>query len=158
MIKIIAAGRIKEKYFEDAVSEYLKRLSPYAKVSILQVADEKAPENLSLKEAEAVKEKEAERMLKHIKNQDYVISLEIKGKSLSSEEFSELIGKLEVTGKSDIDFVIGGSLGLAETVSKRADLKLSFSEMTFPHQLMRVVLLEQIYRAYKILKNEPYHK
>ena len=158
MIKVVAVGKIKEKFFKDALAEYEKRLSGYVKLKIVEVSDEKAPENISEKEALIIKEKEAEKILKNIKDSEYVISLEIEGKNLSSLELSELIGKLELEGKSDITFVIGGSLGLSESVIKRADYHLSFSKMTFPHQLMRVVLLEQIYRAIKILKNEPYHK
>jgi len=150
MIKIIAVGKIKEDFYTKAIEEYSKRLSGYTKLSIVQVPDEKCDEK--------TKEREAVNILKNIKDSEYVITLEIKGKKFSSEQLSEFINKLEIDGKSEITFVIGGSLGLAEEVSKRANFKLSFSDMTFPHQLMRVVLLEQIYRSYKIIKNEPYHK
>lgn len=158
MIKIIAVGKIKEKFYEDAVAEYAKRLSAYVKLNIIQVADEKCPENLSEKQEEIVKQKEGERILKNIKDTDHVVTLEICGKRKTSEGFAKLIRSLEVSGQSDMTFVIGGSLGLSDEVKKRSDTALSFSDMTFPHQLMRVVLLEQIYRAYKINRNEPYHK
>lgn len=158
MISIIAIGKIKEDFFEDAIKEYLKRLSAYVKVKIIELQDEKCPESLSDKQQEIVKRKEGERILSAIKRNDYVITLEIKGNMTDSEGFSKIISNLEVTGQSNIVFVIGGSLGLSQEVSKRADMKISFSEMTFPHQLMRVILLEQIYRAYKILRCEPYHK
>lgn len=158
MIKIIAVGKIKEDFYEKAIAEYLKRLSAYVKVNVIQVADEKCGEWISEKEADIVRHKEAERILKNIKDTDYVITLEIKGKETDSEGFAKFINSLNLKGCSDIAFVIGGSIGLSTEVSKRADHKLSFSKMTFPHQLMRVILLEQIYRAYKIIKNEPYHK
>ena len=158
MIKIIAVGKIKEKFYEDAVAEYAKRLSAYVKLGIVQVADEKCPENLSVRQEEQVLEKEGERILKNIRENDYVVTLEINGIRKSSEAFAGFIHDLEVSGRSDITFVIGGSLGLSEDVKKRSEFALSFSDMTFPHQLMRVVLLEQIYRAYKINRGEPYHK
>ena len=150
MIKIIAVGKIKEDFYTDAVAEYVKRLGGYTKLSIVQVPDEKS-DGKTL-------EKEAEHILKNISEHDYVITLEIKGKKVSSEGFAELIEQLEISGRSDITFIIGGSLGLSKRVSERADQKISFSDMTFPHQLMRVILLEQIYRAYKIIRHEPYHK
>ena len=150
MIRIIAVGSIKEDYWNGAVKEYVKRLSPYTKLEIVQVPDEKCDEK--------TKKKEAEKILKAMKDSEYVITLEIRGKRLSSEAFSKKIEELALTGHPDIAFVIGGSLGLDESVLKRSDFALSFSDMTFPHQLMRVILLEQIYRAYKILKHEPYHK
>ncbi len=158
MIRIISVGKIKEKFYEDAVSEYAKRLSAYTKLDFFQVDDEKCPENLSEKEAEAVREKEGERILAGIKDRDFDITLEIKGKALTSEEFSKTIEDLQITGHSNITFVIGGSIGLAGSVLKRSDMSLSFSAFTFPHQLMKVILLEQIYRAFKIMKDEPYHK
>lgn len=158
MIKIIAVGRLKEDFYEKAAAEYQKRLSAYSKVKVIEVADEKCAEKISEKEAEAVREKEAERILKNIRENDYVITLEIKGKETDSEGFAALINKLNISARSDITFVIGGSTGIARCVSQRADFKLSFSKMTFPHMLMRVILLEQIYRAYKIIRNEPYHK
>lgn len=158
MIKIIAVGKIKEAYLQDAIAEYTKRLSAYTNLEIIQVADEKCGEGISEKEGDLVRDKEGERILKNIKDDDYVITLEIGGKQMSSEEFSGFIENLEVTGRSGIVFVIGGSIGLSKSVSSRSNYKLSFSRMTFPHQLMRVILLEQIYRAYKIMRHEPYHK
>lgn len=158
MIKIITVGKIKEKFYEDAVAEYAMRLSAYVKLNIIQVADEKCPESLSAKQEDIVRQKEGERILKNIRDNDYVITLEIKGKGMPSEGFASFLRSLEVSGRSDIAFVIGGSLGLSREVTDRSDTALSFSEMTFPHQLMRVVLLEQIYRAYKINRGEPYHK
>lgn len=158
MIKIIAVGRIKEKFYEDAVAEYAKRLLAFVKLEIIRVADEKCPENLSLKQEKIVLAKEGERILKNIRDNDYVVTLEIDGVQRSSEELAGFIHSLEVSGRSDITFVIGGSLGLSDEVKRRSDFALSFSKMTFPHQLMSVVLLEQIYRAYKINRGEPYHK
>jgi len=151
-------GKIKEKYFTGAINEYAKRLTKYCKLEQVEVPDEKAPENLSDKEMIQVKDKEGERILAKIPEQAYVIALAIEGKQLTSEELSKTIDKLGVSGTSHIVFVIGGSLGLADAVLKRANYKLSFSKMTFPHQLMKVVLLEQVYRAYRISRNEPYHK
>lgn len=158
MIRIIAVGKIKEKFYEDAVAEYAKRLLAFVKLEIIRVADEKCPENLSLKQENMVLAKEGERILKNIRDNDYVVTLEIEGVQKSSEELAGFIHSLEVSGRSDITFVIGGSLGLSDEVKKRSDFALSFSKMTFPHQLMSVVLLEQIYRAYKINRGEPYHK
>lgn len=158
MIKIIAVGKLKERFFEDAAAEYSKRISAYSKIQIVQVPDEKAGENLSEKEAGIIKEKEAAAILKHIKPSEYVISLEIGGKRYSSEGFAGWLQDLAVSGKTDIVFVIGGSIGLGDSVIKRADAHMSFSDLTFPHQLMRIILLEQIYRAFKIIKKEPYHK
>lgn len=158
MIRIIAVGRIKERFFEDAIAEYTKRLSAYTKLDIVEVADEKCPENISEKQAEQIRSKEGARILKNIKDSDYVITLEIKGSMLDSEGLSERLDSLMTQGHPDITFVIGGSIGLAQEVSRRADMKLSFSKMTFPHQLMRVILLEQIYRSFRIMRNEPYHK
>ena len=157
-ISIHTVGKIKEKYFTDAIAEYAKRLTRYCQIQMVEVADEKAPENLSEADMVKVKDREGERLLASIPDQAYVITLEIKGKQLSSEELAERIEKLGVDGNSHIAFVIGGSLGLAETVMKRSDYALSFSKMTFPHQLMKVVLLEQVYRAFRISKGEPYHK
>lgn len=156
-ISIACVGKIKEKYFTDAINEYVKRLSRYADVEILEVADEKAPESLSPAQAEIVKDKEGERLLKQIKD-SFVVVLAIEGKKMSSTQLSDFISDKMVMGVSHITFVIGGSLGLSKAVMERADYKLSFSDMTFPHQLMRVMLLEQIYRGFKIIKNEPYHK
>ncbi len=157
-ITVISVGKIKEKYFTAAIAEYAKRLSKYCKLEQVEVPDEKCPESLSEKEEIQVKDKEGERILAKIPDQAYVIALAIEGKQLTSEALSDHIEKLGVSGKSHIVFVIGGSLGLAEAVLKRANYKLSFSKMTFPHQLMKVVLLEQVYRAYRIARGEPYHK
>lgn len=158
-IKIIGVGKIKEKFYTSAINEYLKRLTPYNKVSVIEVSDEPAGENLSEKELEQVKEKEGERILKKIKDEDYVISLEILGKQMSSEAFADFIKDEMAKGFGrDMVFVIGGSNGLSKEVSKRSNYKLSFSKMTFPHQLMRLVLIEQIYRAFRIINNHPYHK
>ncbi|WP_026476805.1 23S rRNA (pseudouridine(1915)-N(3))-methyltransferase RlmH [Alkaliphilus transvaalensis] len=157
-ITILTVGKIKEKFFKQAIDEYAKRLSRYCKLNFVEVADEKAPENLSNADMEIIKAKEGENLLKHIKDGSYVIALVIKGKMLTSEELADQMNKLAITGNSQIVFVIGGSLGLADEVIKRADFKLSFSPMTFPHQLMKVVLLEQIYRGFRIIKGEPYHK
>ena len=151
-------GKIKENFYRDAIAEYSKRLSRYCKLNIVEVADEKTIENSSDTEINLIKEKEAERILKHVPDNAYVITLEILGKQLDSVELSKKINSLGITGESHIIFIIGGSLGLHESVSKRSDFKLSFSKMTFPHQLMRVILLEQIYRSYRIINNEPYHK
>lgn len=157
-ITVITVGKIKEKYLRDAIAEYSKRLSKYSKLEILEVADEKTPENASETVEEGIRQKEGERILKHIKEDAYVITLEIGGKMLDSVEFSRKIETLGIQGKSHICFVIGGSIGLGQEVLKRSDYGLSFSKMTFPHQLMRVILLEQIYRSYRIMSNEPYHK
>lgn len=156
-ITVACVGKIKEKYFTDAINEYSKRLSRYVKLNIAEVTDEKAPESMSEAQAEQVKEIEGERLLKVI-DDSFVVALAINGKKMTSEAFSDFISNNMVKGISHITFVIGGSLGLSDKVFERADYKLSFSDMTFPHQLMRVVLLEQIYRAYRIMKNEPYHK
>ncbi len=157
-INIISVGKIKEKHYRAAIAEYVKRLSRYCKLQLIEVADEKAPQNLSAAEAEIVKDREAERILKKIGDDDYVISLEIEGKALTSEKMAQKIDALAVSGSSKVSFVIGGSLGLADSVKKRSNYALSFSNMTFPHQLMKVILLEQIYRSFKIIKREPYHK
>ena len=157
-ITLVTVGKIKEKFFEDAIKEYSKRLSRYCKLEILQVADEKTPEGASEAVELQIKEKEGQRILSLIRDDAYVIALAIEGKMLDSEELAERIEKLGVSGISQIVFVIGGSLGLSAHVMKRADYALSFSRMTFPHQLMRVVLLEQIYRSYRIMNHQPYHK
>ena len=157
-ITCVVVGKIKEKYFTDAIKEYSKRLSRYCKLEIVELADEKTPDGASEAEEMAIREKEGERILKALKDDAYVIALAIEGKMLDSVELSQKIDRLGVSGTSHIAFVIGGSLGLAPAVMKRADYALSFSRMTFPHQLMRVVLLEQLYRSYRIMKNEPYHK
>ena len=157
-ISVITVGKIKEKYFVNAIKEYTKRLGRYCDLKEVEVSDEKAPENLSDADMEIVKNKEGDRILSKISDQMYVIALAIDGKQLTSEELAKTIDNLGVRGKSNIAFVIGGSLGLADKVMKRADYKLSFSKMTFPHQLMKVVLLEQVYRSFRISRNEPYHK
>ncbi len=157
-IKVISVGKIKEKYFVGAINEYAKRLTKYCKLEMIEVPDEKCPENLSDKEMDQVKGKEAERILAKVREGEYVITLEILGKQMTSEELSEKMDQLAVSGKSDLTFIIGGSLGLHSSVSKRSNQKLSFSKMTFPHQLMKVVLLEQVYRGFRISRGEPYHK
>ena len=157
-ITLITVGKIKEKYFTDAIAEYMKRLSRYCKPEIIQVADEKTPENAALAVEKQVKDTEGERILRHVAEDAFVMALEIRGEMLSSEELADFIERKQVSGTSHIQFVIGGSLGLSEAVLRRADYRLSFSRMTFPHQLMRVVLLEQIYRSFRIIAGEPYHK
>ncbi|MBD5520442.1 MAG: 23S rRNA (pseudouridine(1915)-N(3))-methyltransferase RlmH [Lachnospiraceae bacterium] len=157
-ITIISVGKIKEKYYRDAIKEYEKRLSRYCKLEIIEVEDEKTPDKASDALEDQIKAKEAERILKHIKDDAYLITLEIAGEMHNSEELAQKIEKLGTQGVSHIQFVIGGSLGLHNNVCSRADFPLSFSKMTFPHQLMRVILLEQIYRSYRIINGEPYHK
>ncbi len=157
-ITILAVGKLKEKYWKQAISEYEKRLSAYSKIEIIEVPDEKAPENMSDKEIEQVKEKEGQRLLAKIKPQATVITLEIQGKMLSSEGLAEEMQRRMTQGQSDFVFVIGGSNGLHENVLQRSNYALSFSKMTFPHQMMRVVLIEQVYRAFKIMRGEAYHK
>lgn len=157
-ITVITVGKIKEKYLKDAIAEYSKRLSRYCKLEILEVADEKTPDGASETVEENIRDKEGERILKLIKEDAYVITLEIGGKMLTSEELADRIETLGIQGKSHLVFVIGGSIGLGKEVLRRSDYALSFSKMTFPHQLMRVILLEQIYRSYRIINGEPYHK
>ena len=157
-INVIGVGKIKEKYLKLGIDEFKKRLSKYCKLDIIELDDEKAPEKLSEKEMIMVKEKEGKKILSKIKDTSYVSALAIDGKNLSSEELADKMSDLAVRGNSNITFVIGGSLGLSDEVLDRADYKLSFSKMTFPHQLMRLILLEQVYRAYRINNNEPYHK
>ena len=157
-ITVITVGKIKEKYLKDAIAEYSKRLSRYCKLEILEVADEKTPDGASEIVEENIREKEGERILKLIKEDAYVITLKISGKMLTSEELADRIETLGIQGKSHLVFVIGGSIGLGREVLRRSDYALSFSKMTFPHQLMRVILLEQIYRSYRIINGEPYHK
>ncbi len=157
-ILIISVGKLKESYLRQAIAEYAKRLSNYTKLTIVEVADEKAPESLSDAEAEQVKRTEGERILAKIPVDAHVIALAIEGKNPTSEEFAAKLDTFAVYGQRNIVFVIGGSLGLSDEVMKRANEKLSFSRMTFPHQLMRLILLEQIYRAFKINRGEPYHK
>ena len=157
-ITIITVGKVKEKFYRDALEEYQKRLTRYCKMTIIEVADEKTLDHCSDREVDLILEKECQRILKHIKDYDTVITLEIEGRQLDSVAFAEKIETLGITGKSSIVFVIGGSLGLHETVKKRSNFALSFSKMTFPHQLMRVILAEQIYRGFRIINGEPYHK
>ncbi|MCP8971240.1 23S rRNA (pseudouridine(1915)-N(3))-methyltransferase RlmH [Ectobacillus ponti] len=157
-ISIISIGKLKEKYLKQGIDEYLKRLSLYAKMEIVELPDEKAPENLSEAEMEMVKEKEGKRILEKISDDTHVIALAIQGKLRSSEELAKEMDRLATYGKSKVAFVIGGSLGLSDAVMKRSNDTLSFSKMTFPHQLMRLILLEQVYRAFRINRNEPYHK
>jgi 23S rRNA (pseudouridine1915-N3)-methyltransferase len=156
-IRVIAVGKIKEKYLVEGIKEYSKRISRYCKLELIEVSDEKAPESLSEKDEEIVKNKEGERILNKISN-EYVIALAIEGKKVNSVELSEMINKIFSYKSSDITFVIGGSLGLSSDVLNRANAKLSFSDMTFPHQLVRLILLEQVYRSFRIINNEPYHK
>lgn len=157
-IRILTVGKIKEKYLNAGIAEYSKRLSRYCRLSFIQVQDEKTPDKASEALNLQIKDTEGNRLLKHIREQDYVIALAIDGKMLDSVELSSKIEQLGVQGISSITFVIGGSLGLCDRVLQRADYKLSFSRMTFPHQLMQMILLEQIYRSYRIMNNEPYHK
>ena len=155
-IKIIAVGKLKEKYLKDAVNEYMKRLSAYAKVEIIEIVDEKEPDNASDKDIEIIKNKEGNKILDKIKDREYVILLDVEGKLISSEDLAGKLAELSLSGDSNLVFVIGGSNGVSEEVRKKA--KLSFSNMTFPHQLMRVILLEQVYRGFKINRGEAYHK
>ena len=157
-VRVCSVGKIKEKFYREALSEYGKRLFKYCKLEMMEVIDEKTKEGASSAEEEAVLEKEGKRLLEKIPERSFVIVLAIKGKEWDSLEMAKNLEKLFVEGKSDITFVIGGSLGLHEAVYKRADLLLSFSKLTFPHQLMRVLLLEQIYRCFRINSGEPYHK
>lgn len=157
-ITLLTVGKIKEKYLRDGIAEYTKRLGRYCKLEIIEVADEKTPDRASAAEELQIKETEGARLMKNIKDSDYVIALAIDGRMLDSVELSKKMESLGVQGESSIVFVIGGSLGLSDEVLKRADYKLSFSKMTFPHQLMRMILLEQVYRGYRIMHGEPYHK
>ena len=157
-ITILCIGKLKERYWTEAIAEYSKRLNKYCSLTINELREEKAPDNPSAAEESAVKEAEGKSILKQINKDSYVIALAIKGKDLDSEALSEKIRTLGIAGKSDLTFVIGGSLGLSEEVLSRADFHLSFSKLTFPHQMMRVILLEQIYRSFKIIRNETYHK
>lgn len=157
-ITVITVGKIKEKYLKDAIAEYTKRLSKYCKLEIVEVADEQTPDNASEVVEDMIRSKEADRIVKHIKEDAFIITLEINGKQLSSEELADKIESLGVQGVSHIIFIIGGSIGLGQEVLKKSNFALSFSKMTFPHQLMRVILLEQVYRSYRIIHGEPYHK
>lgn len=157
-ITVVCVGKLKEKYWRDGVAEYEKRLSRYSKLNIIELNDEKTPDTMSPAEENEVRNKEGIRILKSIKDNWFVVLLDLQGKNLSSEELSDFISKKEVTGVSHMAFVIGGSLGVSEDVRMRSDFKWSFSNLTFPHQMMRVMLLEQIYRAMRIQRKEPYHK
>lgn len=157
-ISIVTVGKLKEKYLKLGIEEYTKRLSSYSKIEIIEVPDEKAPEILSDAEMLQVKKKEGERILAKVPTDAHVIALAIEGKQKSSEELADTIDKLGTYGKSKVTFIIGGSLGLSDEVLNRANDKLSFSKMTFPHQLMRLILVEQVYRAFRINRGEPYHK
>lgn len=157
-ITLITVGKIKEHYLKEAIAEYSKRLSKYCKLEIIEVADEKTPDNASEVVEDSIRTKEAERILKYVKDDAYVVTLEIGGKQLSSEELADKIDKLGIQGTSHIIFIIGGSIGLGKEVLTKSNYALSFSKMTFPHQLMRVILLEQVYRSYRIINGEPYHK
>lgn len=157
-VKIICVGRLKEKYLVAGVQEYVKRLGNYCKVETIEVSDESIPDNCSLANEVLIKAKEGRKILDKIKQDDYVILLDVSGEQIDSVDLSKHMEKAMISGKSTIDFVIGGSLGHGEEILARANYRLSFSKMTFPHQLMRLILVEQIYRAFKIMKNEAYHK
>ena len=157
-ITVLAVGKIKEKFYRQAIEEFEKRLSRYCRLEIIEVSDEKTPDHAGKAEENLIKDKEGERLLKYIRDTAYVCAVAFDGEQLDSVAFSRKINQLGLDGKSSIFFVIGGSLGLHEQVLKRADYRLSFSKMTFPHQLMRVILLEQIYRSFRIINGEPYHK
>ncbi|GAB6722281.1 23S rRNA (pseudouridine(1915)-N(3))-methyltransferase RlmH [Streptococcus uberis] len=157
-IKIICVGKIKEKYLKDGIAEYQKRLSRFTQFEIIELADEKTPEKASQAENEKIMEKEANRILSKIGNRDYVIALAIEGKQYASEEFSQFVTDITIQGFSDITFIIGGSLGLHSKINQKAHALISFGRLTLPHQLMRLVLTEQIYRAFMIQEGSPYHK
>lgn len=157
-ITLITVGKVKEKFYRDAIEEYTKRLSRYCKINVIEVADEKTPDKASEAQEQLIKEKEGERILSKLSEDGYTIVLAIDGKNPDSVTMAKKIEQLGINGVSHIQFIIGGSLGLHETVLQKADYKLSFGAMTFPHQLMRVILLEQIYRSYRIISGEPYHK
>ncbi len=157
-ISMICVGKLKEKYWVQAVAEYSKRLSAYCNLDIVELKEARLPDKAGPAEEQAVKEAEGAEILKRLKDNMYVVTLEVQGKALSSEKLAEKMDSLALGGHSNIAFVIGGSLGLSEAVSKRSDFRLSFSQMTFPHQMMRVILLEQVYRSFKINRHETYHK
>lgn len=157
-ISILSVGKIKEKYLTMGIEEYRKRLTRYCKLEIIEVLDEKTPDHISEVEVNKIKQKEGEKLKKYIKEESYIIVLDIMGTQLSSSELSKKIEQLGIDGISSITFIIGGSLGIDKDILKQADFSLSFSKLTFPHQMMRMILLEQIYRGYKIIKKEPYHK
>ena len=157
-VQILCVGKIKEKFYREAIAEFEKRLSRYCKLEITEVEDEQTPEEASEALREQIKDKEGARLLAKIKPEAYVVTLEILGKKMTSEGFSKFLDQASVKGKGQITFVIGGSLGLSQNVCSRSDQAISFSDMTFPHQLMRVILCEQIYRGFRISRGEPYHK
>lgn len=157
-LTMITVGKLKEKYWLDAVKEYKKRISKYAKIELIEVADEKEPNNASPKDLEQIKDKEAERILSKIKESQHVVTLEINGKQYTSEKMAEEYQRWMNTGKSDVVFVIGGSNGIGESVKKRSNQEISFGSLTYPHQMMKVMILEQLFRVNKILRNEAYHK
>ena len=157
-ITVISVGKLKEKYLKDAIAEYAKRLGKYCRLELLEVADEKTPENAGRAAEDAVRAKEGERILKYVRDDAYLITLEIDGAQLSSEKLAEKIKNLGIQGKSHIIFIIGGSIGLGAQVTRRSDFALGFSKLTFPHPLMRVIRLEQVYRSFRIINGEPYHK
>ena len=157
-VNIICVGKIKESFFRDAIEEYSKRLNSYCSLNIIELKDEKIPNNPSEKDNQIIKEKEGSNILSHIKKDTYIICLDLKGKQYTSEEFSQKINNISNNISSSITFIIGGSLGISQNVLKKSNESISFSKMTFPHQLFRVILLEQIYRAFKIMNNETYHK
>ena len=157
-ITVICIGKLKERYWREAIGEYSKRLGSYCSLRIQELKEARLPAGAGPAEEEAVKIAEGEEILSRVNKDMFVVSLEIRGKRMSSETLAEKLRSLALEGRSEIAFVIGGSLGLSEAVSRRADLKLSFSDMTFPHQMMRVILLEQIYRSFRIIRGEPYHK
>ncbi|GGE53576.1 ribosomal RNA large subunit methyltransferase H [Pullulanibacillus camelliae] len=157
-ITILTVGKLKEKYLKQGIEEYVKRLTPYAKVSIIEIPDQPAPENLSPADITAIKDEEGKKLLAKLSPDTYVISLAILGKQLTSEQLAKELDQLATYGRSKIAFIIGGSNGLSDEILKRSDMQLSFSKMTFPHQLMRLILVEQVYRAFKINRGETYHK
>lgn len=157
-IKLITVGRLKEKYLTEGIAEYTKRLSRFCKVQVVELIDEKTPENASEAQNNQIMAREGERIQAKIGSRDYVIVLAIEGKQFPSEEFAQKIEAIAVNGYSDITFIIGGSLGLSKAIKQRANLKMSFGLLTLPHQLMRLVLIEQIYRAFMIQQGSPYHK
>jgi len=157
-ITIAAVGKLKERYLKDGISEYVKRLSRFAELELIEVDDEHAPESLSPGQEDLVKRREAERLLKRIKTDSYIVLLDLAGEQLDSQSFSAKLESIMISGSSHITFIIGGSLGLDQSLINTSNYRICLSKMTFPHQLARLVLLEQVYRAFKIMKNETYHK
>lgn len=157
-ITLITVGKLKEKYWKQAVDEYMKRISGYAKIELVEIPDEKEPHNASEKDIEIIKEKEAQKILSKIKDTQHVVTLEINGKAYTSEKLADEYQKWMNTGKSDVVFIIGGSNGIGDSLKKRSNQEISFGSLTYPHQMMKVMLMEQIFRVNKIIKNENYHK